>query len=273
MWKKISTGLLVFNLLAPVFAHAQLGTQIVYDPANYKNAVLRYIQLQKQLAELQRTYTEVQAEYQLALAMSQNLKNMGPRYQATFSRWGLASGQDAYGTTTDWFRALNGNLGLLNNGYRLATSGLDRYSQSTLLSLPPSSQDRTKSDYSLVELADGANMDAMSVMGNIRLNNKNIEAKIANLEQDSLSSSKDLNTQVEVLNKINATNVLMLRSIQDTNKLLLSLLEQQLALSKRLRDPAAESLDDDIHFRTNFGQAMQFNSTVNQSLEQKLAVP
>ena len=44
---------------------------------------------------------------------------------------------------------------------------------------------------------------------------------MSNLEQDSLSDDESLNSEVAVLNKINATNVLTLRSVQDTNKLLM----------------------------------------------------
>ena len=38
-------------------ALAQLGSGIVYDPTNYQNAVLRYMQLQKQLLQLQQRTT------------------------------------------------------------------------------------------------------------------------------------------------------------------------------------------------------------------------
>jgi hypothetical protein len=65
-------------------------------------------------------------------------------------------------------------------------------------------QARVKSQYASVELADGANTTAMAAIGSIRGNAQNVQTQIANLEQDSLSADPNLNTEVSVLNKINA---------------------------------------------------------------------
>ena len=48
----------------------------------------------------------------------------------------------------------------------------------------------------------------MAAIGAIRDNAQTIQNQINNLEQDSLSSDPNLNTEVSVLNKINAANVL-----------------------------------------------------------------
>jgi len=63
-----------------------------------------------------------------------------------------------------------------------------------------------------------------------------LEQQINNLEQDSLSDDPALNSEVQVLNKISAANILTLRSIQDSNKLLASLLEQQTIAAKQQRE-------------------------------------
>ena len=67
-----------------------------------------------------------------------------------------------------------------------------------------------------------------------------------NLEQDSLSDDPELNSEVSVLNKINATNVLTLRSVQDSNKLLASLLEQQTIAAKQQREMTTNAINADI---------------------------
>ena len=72
-------------------------------------------------------------------------------------------------------------------------------------------------------------MTAMAAIGAIRDNAQTIQNQINNLEQDSLSNDPNLNTEISVLNKINAANVLTLRTLQDSNKLLLSLLEQNVS--------------------------------------------
>jgi hypothetical protein len=100
-----------------------------------------------------------------------------------------------------------------------------------------------RSRFASVELADGASENAMTTIGNIRADAQAVQRQIANLEQDSLSSNPALNSEVGVLNKINATNILLLRSLQDANNLRLSSLEQQLVQTKLRRDIAAASLD------------------------------
>ena len=78
-------------VLIPVASQAQFGFGgIVYDPTNYHNAVLRYVQLQEQLAQLTETYKQVWNHYQLALQMSKNIENMPARYRAGFSEGSVA---------------------------------------------------------------------------------------------------------------------------------------------------------------------------------------
>src|SRR5207249_688833 len=116
--------------------------------------------------------------------------------------------------------------------------------------------------------ADGANMNALSTIGAIRGNAAALEARMNNLEQDSLSDDASLNSEVQVLNKINATNVLTLRSIQDSNKLLASLLEQQTVAAKQQRETTANAINTDIARRANLaGNMAQVTSTLTDSLQ------
>ena len=78
--------------------------------------------------------------------------------------------------------------------------------------------------------------------------------QLGNLEDDSLSADPDLNTEVSVLNKLNAANVLTLRSVQDTNKLLASLLEIQTIAAKQQRETTTNSINADITRRASFVQ-------------------
>ena len=58
MKKRVLAVFLVLGLCVGT-ASAQFFGGIVYDPTNYANAVLRYNQLVQQLAQLQRTYTQI----------------------------------------------------------------------------------------------------------------------------------------------------------------------------------------------------------------------
>src|SRR5262249_11534951 len=71
---------------------------------------------------------------------------------------------------------------------------------------------------------------------------------IQNLEEDSLSSDPDMNTEIAVLNKINAAHVIHVRNGQDTNKLLAALAEQQIIEAKRKRDAEAQAIHTHIRF-------------------------
>ena len=134
--------------------------------------------------------------------------------------------------------------------------------------MTPDELDRVKSQYASVELTDGANVTSMATIGAIRDDAQNIENQINNLEQDSLSSNPNLNTEIGVLNKINAANVLMLRTLQDSDKLLLSLLEQNVIAAKQQREETANSINAEIERRATLaGNLSQVTSTLGNSLQ------
>src|SRR5579875_2690417 len=238
----VATGLL--SVARP--AQAQLFGGIVYDPTNFHNAVLRYYQLRMQLAQMQATYSEIVNSYNLAVMMARNIRNMPQRYLASWSPWRYASAPDVYGNTTPWLMGANsGALNTVLNGYQRATIALGTYNPAALAAMPQAIQRELQSRYATVELRDGANENALETMGAIRANAVN------NIQNDSLSNNPALNTEVSVLNKVNATGVLSLQTAQDTNKLLVALLEQQTIRAKQLRDAQAQAIDRDIYRQAN----------------------
>ena len=259
---------LVFPLLmslAASSASAQFGIGIVYDPTNYQNALLRYYQLQQHLVQLQQTYTKVLAHYNLAIEMARSIQNMPARYRAQFSQWRNASARNTFGNTAGWVSGVN--TGTLGGGYQQATTQLSLYDAGHLSSMDRDELSRVESQYASVELADGANTAAMATIGSIRGNAMNLEAQMNNLENDSLSSNPGLNSEVSVLNKINAANVLTLRSVQDSNKLLASLLEEQTVLSKQQREATANAINADITRRATLaGNLAGFTGSLTDSL-------
>ncbi|MGH9436369.1 MAG: hypothetical protein ACRD22_00390 [Terriglobia bacterium] len=268
MKKRLLTILLVFGLCVGT-ASAQFGFGIVYDPTNYANAVLRYGQLVQQLNQLRQTYAQIVSRYNLALRMAQNLQNMPARYRAQFSNWRDVVALNTYGNTGTWVTGMNtGNAGAVNSGYQQATVPLLQYNSQELNGMTPDELDRVKSQYASVELADGANVTSMATIGAIRADAQNIENQMNNLEQDSLSNNPNLNTEVSVLNKINATSVLTLRTVQDSNKLLLSLLEQNVIAAKQQREATANSINAEIERRATLaGNLAQITSTLGNSLQ------
>jgi len=256
-------------LLVPAASQAQFGFGgIVYDPTNYANAVLRYSQLVQQLAQLRQTYQQVLNQYNLALQMSRNLQNMPARYRATFSQWRTFTANDLYGNTRGWVGSANGSgPQTVSPAYQQATIPLLAYSQADLNAINPADARNLKSVYASLQLSDGANVSALTTVGNVRANAQTVQQQIANLEQDSLSSDAGLNTEVGVLNKINASNVLTLRTLQDSNNLRVAALEQQVLQAKQQRDTDAANLNFAIQMRQQVTQNLApFNGNLTRSL-------
>jgi hypothetical protein len=250
-------------------ASAQFGSGIVYDPTNYHNALLRYYQLEQQLIQLRNSYAQLVAQYRLSLEMARNLQNMPARYRAQFSQWRNGMAVDTYSNTSGWVRGANsGLIPTVLAGYQQATTRLATYDPNVLAGMTADELARVKSQYASVELTDGANTTSLATIGSIRGNAQTLETRINNLEQDSLSGDPSLNSEVQVLNKINAANVLTLRSIQDSNKLLASLLEQQIIIAKQQREMATNAINTDIGRRSSLlGNMNQVTGTLADSLE------
>jgi hypothetical protein len=250
-------------------ASAQLGSGIVYDPTNYHNALLRYYQLQQHLIELQKSYAKITSHLNLAIQMATFIRNMPARYRAVFSQWRNVTSLNTFGNTGSWISGINsGLLPNINTGYLASTIQLSRYSPYELSGMDPAEMRRVQSQYASIELADGANTNAMATIGSIRGNALSVQNQIGNLEQDSFSPDPGLNSEVSVLNKVNAAEVLTLRTLQDSNKLLVSLLEQQTILAKQQRDASTNAVNMDIGREANIAANMaQLTGTISNSLE------
>jgi hypothetical protein len=231
----------------PVFAILGIG-DIVFDPSVYTQAIEQVLQLERQYAELVQTYEMVQNQYEQLKWMAQRVPvDMVARYRALATPWRGSSAADTYGITRGWTSGINTGLDV-QDAYAGAVERLEAYGK-RFTNLSSDQQAHVKADYGTVELADGANVAAIETVGRLRANAPVVEAAIQNLEADSLSGDPDMNTEVAVLNKINAANVIQLHGAQDTNKLLVTLAEQQLLDAKRKRDAEARAINDDIRFR------------------------
>jgi hypothetical protein len=268
MKTKILAVLLVL-ILCVATASAQLGGGVVFDPTNYSNALLRYYQLQQHLIQLRASYAQLVAQYNFAVQMAQTIQNMPARYRAQFSVWRNTQAQNLYGNTGNWVNGVNsGIFPTVTSGYQQATTQLLEYSPDQLAGMNADELSRVESQYASVELSDGASTTALAAIGAIRENSQTAEDRITNLENDSLSPDPDLNTEVGVLNKINAANVLTLRTAQDSNKLLASLLEQQTILAKQQREATANTINADIERRASLaGNMAQVTGSLTTSLQ------
>ena len=95
-----------------------------------------------------------------------------------------------------------------------------------------------------------------------------MQSLVDGLRANGYDHTDVLHSEVSVLNKINAANVLTLRTVQDSNKLLASLLEQQTILAKQQREATTNAINADISRRANLsGNMSQVTSTLTDSLQ------
>jgi len=217
-------AVLLVALAAPV--SAQIFGGIVYDPTNDANAVLRYGQLQRQLAQLITTYQQIRTQYRLLRTQAEKLPfSLEARYRSLRTPWRPLVATSAYGTTTTWIDAANTGHDAVT-AYTRATQRLGSYA-GALAGLSAEETARIESRYDRAQLADGAITNGLEALGRLRFHEGSVESTVRNLERDAYANAPELHTQIAVLNKINATGVTAARMAKDTNYLLVSLLEQQ----------------------------------------------
>ena len=243
-------------IVAP--ASAQLFG-IVYDPTNYANALLRYGQLQQQFTQLVTTYQQIRTQYLLLKQQAEILPlNMSARYRSSPTPWLPFTATQAYGTTSGWILTANNGHDALA-GYTRATQPLQSY-DGAMNRVSADEASRIQRRYDRVQLTDASITHGLEALGVLRGHQMSVETTIRNLEDDSYSNKADLNTQIAVLNKINATAVTSTRLAKDSNNVLVSLLEQQLLDAADRRDAIVQGINAHIAF-TNEARALLARTT------------
>lgn len=247
---------------APAIAILGVG-DVVYDPSNFEKAVEELAQLEQTYNVLVQSYHLLDGEYQELKWMAQPVPvNMAVRYRALASLWLPSSATNTYGTTGGWTAAINSGLGV-PAGYSTATTPLATYGNA-FGNIPGDQSGRIRTSYATVELTDGANLAGLQTIGQLREHAPAVQTALQNLEDDSLSSDPAMNTEVAVLNKINAANIINARSQQDSNQLLVTLTEHQIIQAKRERDAEAQAFDNHIRFMTD-AQPVMASQAANAS--------
>jgi conjugal transfer/entry exclusion protein len=247
-------ALVALSCAVPALAIFGVG-DIVYDPNNFEEAVQELVQLEQQYVQLVQTYEMIQNQYQEMLWMAKGVPvNMALRYRAIATPWLPSSATNTYGATGGWTLGINTGQGV-SAGYQAATTPLAVYG-SGFGNIPDDQSGRVKTSYATVELTDGANLAAMQTIGQMRGHAPEVETAIQNLEDDSLSADPAMNTEIAVLNKINAAGIITVRNQQDANQLLVALAEHQIIQAKRERDAEAQGFANHIRFMSDGRPAM-----------------
>lgn len=244
--KALVSLLIAASLAAPALAILGFG-DIVFDPSNYAQAVQQLLEMQRQYQQLVNTYQTLRSQYEHLQRMARRVPvDMASRYRALATPWRSSSATNTYGTTAGWIAGINTGVAV-SPGYARAVHHLADYGAG-IASIPADQLERVKTTYATVELTDGANLHGIETVGRLRANAGAVEAAIQGLEDDSLSSNPEMNTEIAVLNKINAAHLIAVRNLQDTNKLLVALTEAQVVSAKRTRDAEAHAINHHARF-------------------------
>lgn len=233
--------------LAITPAASGLFGMIVFDPSSFGKLVEELREMELQYTQMVQTYQMVQSQYNQMIFMAKMIPgNLRLRYRAMITPWRHSSATNTYGTTGGWIAGINSGLGI-PAGYQQATHVLNTYGDA-LGNVPADQLNRVETNYATVELSDGANQSGMDILGRLRANAPQVESSISSLENDTLSTDPNQNSEIAVLNKINAANLIALRNSQDSNKLLVALTEEGIIDSKRKRDAEVDAINSHIRF-------------------------
>jgi hypothetical protein len=214
--------------LAAAWPRAADAQWVVHDPINFWEL---YVQRLQQLQQLEHWRKQAQRLAQSKLV----------RYRTPPVPWRIHDVEAAFPYARDVLAALNYGDG--QGAAYLRTVDTLRSATVALARLPFDQRRRATAQLADIELADSAAQMAIHQIGTIRYNGRSALQAINDLETDTLSPFDDDQTQVAVLNKINAGSVLELRAQQHTNQLLVHLVEQLLADAKRQRDAEVQHLN------------------------------
>jgi hypothetical protein len=225
--------LLVTLTAITVMATAPVRAQLmVYDPMNYIEAVMEYLQIANQ--------------YELMLAQIRRVPvDIATRYHAYSFDW-------TFHTLTDPFLYAQPLLSALNEGdptgtaYRGAVNVLDLPTD-IVARMPTELRRRLGTAYSTIELADSISRLAIDQTGTARSMGPFTLQAIRNVEHDIDNTDDDFHSQTALLEKINAAEAIALRVGEQTNQFMLSSLEQQILDTKRKRDAEAVLMDATIY--------------------------
>jgi hypothetical protein len=222
----------------------------VFDPVNYANALLRYAQLQQQYVQLVITFEQIRTQYQLLKHQANLLPvDMNTRYRSKPTPWLQFIADNAFGTTAGWIRTAN-NGHDASVAYTAATQPLLPYG-GAMAQLPAEEGARVQARYDRVQLSDASITHGLEALGFLRGHQESVEYALESLEDDTYSDDPELNTQIALLNKINATAVASTRLNKDANNVLVSLLEQQLLEATERREAAVQGINAHIAFETD----------------------
>jgi hypothetical protein len=218
MKKLVIVVTLLLASAAPGFAQIT-----VIDPASIQQQIKQLIQMQQQLVQLQKAYALYQQQYNLLQSEAQSLSGLQNRYKYSFSNWQQYTTGNQYGNTGTFANAINsGQASAIQAGYRQIVPVV----QPVDVTVTQQGQQNYRQQYGLMQLQDASIMNAMKAAGDTRTNLQQSAQTLTQLESDATNPA--LQSDKQVAQKTLVAILLMIRNVQDTNRMLESSINMQL---------------------------------------------
>jgi hypothetical protein len=214
MKRLISVAILLLATTIP--GTAQIA---VLDVASVRQQVQQLLQMQKELVQLQQMYSLYQQQFNLLNAEAQSLKGLPNRYRYTFANWQQFVAGNQYGNTNNWASGITtGDANSIQTGFRILLPTI----QPVDVTATPQAQQDWRQQYGLIQLQDASLMTGMKTIGDLRNNMQQNTRMLAQLEADATSSDPSLQSAKALQQKTLVALLLMIHTLQDTNRALAS---------------------------------------------------
>jgi hypothetical protein len=175
--------------------------------------------MQKELVQLQQMYALYQQQLNLLNAEAQSLKGLPNRYRYTFANWQQFVAGNQYGNTNNWASGITtGDANSIQTGFRNLLPTI----QAVDVTATPQAQQDWRQQYGLMQLQDASLMTGMKTIGDLRNNMQQNTRVLAQLEADTTSSDPSLQSAKALQQKTLVAMLLMIHTLQDTNRALAS---------------------------------------------------
>ncbi len=213
-------------LIALLFAAAvpSFGQIAVIDAASIRQQIQQLLQMQKELVQLQQMFALYQQQYNLLNSEAQQLKGLPNRYRYTFANWQQFVAGNQYGNTNTWADGIaSGNVNSVQNGFRQLLPAI----QPIDVTASPQAQKDWRQQFGLIQLQDASLMTGMKAIGDIRTNIQQNTRALTQLEADAVSTDPNLQSAKALQQKTLVAMLMMIHTLQDTNRALTSSIDLQ----------------------------------------------
>ena len=224
--------LLLLSSLLLVAVAPSFGQITVFDPSNLKQQLQQLINMNQQLVQLEKQLAQAQQQYNLINTEARSINGLESRYRYTFTNWQQFLAGNQYGNTNTWATGIStGDPNSIQAGFRNLLPPI----QAVDVRATPQAQQDWRQQYGLIQLQDASLMTGMKAIGDIRTNIQQNGKALAQLEADATSTDPSLQSSKALQQKTLIAMLMMIHTLEDTNRALTSSIDLQVQLLAQQR--------------------------------------